>query len=813
MTLFKKKKKSITSLEAQAKIISRKKPDQLTAADRKIIATRISQIKRHNRDRKTVQNTIEYMEMFKDGICQISENQYSKTIQFFDADYQLADFDEQNFIFSKYCDILNSFDNTTKFQLTFENQCRSQKKILKSISIQKVKDSFDDIRQEYSDMLCDKLQSGVNGQSARKFLTFTITAESYQTAKRILTGIQNDIVKLFKEINVDAVPLNGSERLETMYYSLNPYRDQPFVFDWSMMKKAGMDTKDSISPPSLKFNKANFEIGGAYGCVSNMSILAGELPDSILRDFISLQHLFCINIHCEPMDHLTALKFIRQKLVAVESTKVDEQKKASAAGYDPDILPASLKMYITDLEKTLDDLNSKNERLFHISLVIRNYATTRKNLKLQLDMLKRICIKNNCMMSVCDFLQEDGLNTTLPLGVNKSQISREMHTSGIAIFMPFTTMELFQEHGCYYGLNSVSGNMIMADRTLLKNPNGIVFGVPGSGKTFSVKREIFDCFLKTSDDFMIVDPEGEYYTMVQKLNGQVVRISSTSRSYINPMDINFEGSMEENPVAVKSNFLISLCEIAVGDRYGLEGEEKSVIDKCVRSVYTRFLNNNPSYETMPTLSDLQEELKKHGDVARRVANSLDMYVTGTQNLFNHRTNIDLNNRIVCFDIKELSNQLKKIGMLIVQDMVWNRVSANRAEKRSTRYYIDEFHLLLREPQTANYSVEMWKRFRKWGGIPTGITQNVKDFLASPEIENIFDNSDFVYLLSQAAGDRDIIAQKLHISPEQTKYITNSGPGEGLIKYGKTILPFTDQFPADTEMYRLMTSKLSEQING
>ena len=341
----------------------------------------------------------------------------------------------------------------------------------------------------------------------------------------------------------------------------------------------------------------------------------------------------------------------------------------------------------------------------------------------------------------------------------------------------------------------------------------LVLGTPGSGKSFSVKREILDTFLKTTDDIIICDPEAEYYPLVQALDGQLIKISTSSQQHINPMDIVWDNEEDdENPIAVKSDFLISLMELIVGGKYGLTAEERSIVDQCVRNIYNHFLSHNPSKETMPILEDLLKELRENGgDIAKRVANSLEMYVTGSQNVFNHRTTVDLNNRIICFDIKQLGNQLRKVGMLIVQDQVWNRVSLNRGNK-STRYYIDEFHLLLKEEQTAKYSVEMWKRFRKWGGIPTGITQNIKDLLQSQEIENIFDNSDFIYMLNQAAGDRDILAEKLHISDQQLKYVTNAGRGQGLIFFGDTILPFVDRFPRDTKMYQLMTTDPADLAN-
>lgn len=810
---FRKKNTKRKNHKASASVILGKPATQITKEEKKILSARMAEIKAESKNRRSVQNTIPYHTMYRDGVCEVSENFYSMTVQFFDANYSIAEFEEQNNIFDKYCDVINLFDNTIHFQLTFENQNRSKKKLIQTIQIPEQNDDFNRIRTEYSEMLTDKLLKGSNGQSARKFLTFGIESTSYKSARAKLMSIKNDVIKGFKAFGVEARALDGTERLETLYYALNPYGDENFVFDWDSMLHAGMDAKDFICPKSFKFNKQNFEIGNAYGAVWHMNILAGELSDEVLRNFLEMQNLFCVNIHAEPLDQITALKFVKKKLTNVEQMKIDEQKKASQSGYDPDILPPQIKMYIDDIEKLLSDLNSKNERLFHISISIRSYAKNKKELRLQGEMLKRICQKNNCTIFPYDYRQEQTLVSTLPLCHNNIPVSREMHTSGIAVFVPFTTKELFQDgQATYYGVNTLSGNMIRANRSRLKNPNGLILGTPGSGKSFSVKREILDCFLTTTDDIIICDPEGEYFPLVQALHGQLIRIASNSEQHINPMDITIDDYLFSNPMEVianKSDFLISLCEIIVGGRYGLSSEERSVIDKCVQRIYKTFIESNPVLETMPLLSDLQHELEHEGEVALRVFNSLEMFVNGSQNLFNHRTNIDLSNRIICFDIKELSNQLKKVGMLIVQDTVWNRVSENRNLKKITRYYIDEFHLLLKEEQTAKYSAEIWKRFRKWGGVPTGITQNVKDLLSSQEVENIFDNSDFVYMLNQAAGDRDILAEKLHISKEQMKFVTNSGPGEGLIRYDKVLLPFTDHFPMNTEMYKLMTTKPTE----
>ena len=398
--------------------------------------------------------------------------------------------------------------------------------------------------------------------------------------------------------------------------------------------------------------------------------------------------------------------------------------------------------------------------------------------------------------------------SSLPLAQNLITIERQMTSSATGIMIPFTTQELFQngKEALYYGLNAISNNLIMVDRKLLKNPNGLILGTPGSGKSFSAKREITNAFLVTDDDIIICDPEAEYAPLVHRFNGQVIKISPTSTQYINPMDINANYSEEDNPIALKADFILSLCELIVGGKEGLQPVEKTVIDRCVHQIYQGYFND-PRPENMPLLEDLYDALLEQEEKeAHHVATALEIYVKGSLNLFNHRTNVDVSNRLVCYDIKELGKQLKKIGMLIVQDQVWGRVTANRDAGKTTRYYMDEFHLLLREEQTAAYSVEIWKRFRKWGGIPTGITQNVKDLLSSREVENIFENSDLLYMLNQASGDRAILAKQLNISPHQLSYVTQSGEGEGLLFYGNVILPFVDHFPTDLELYRIMTTK-------
>lgn len=552
-------------------------------------------------------------------------------------------------------------------------------------------------------------------------------------------------------------------------------------------------------------------MGPLHGAMSFLAITASDISDQLLKDFLEMESSQIISMHIQSVDQTEAIKQIKHTITELDRSKIEEQKKAVRSGYDMDILPSDLATYGKDAKALLKELQSQNERMFLITFLVLNTGKTEQELENNVFQASSIAQKHNCNLRRLDFLQEQGLMSSLPLAQNLIPIERALTTSSTAIFVPFTTQELFQngKEALYCGLNALSNNLIMVDRKYLKNPNGLILGTPGSGKSFSAKREMLNAFLVTNDDIIVCDPESEYTALVNKLDGQVVKISTSSTDYINPMDINANYSEEDDPTSLKAEFILSLCELVVGGKEGLLPVEKTVIDRCVHQIYQKYFEN-PVPENMPILEDLYNALlAQEESEARHVATALEIYVKGSLNLFNHRTNVDISNRIVCYDIKELGKQLKKIGMLIVQDQVWGRVTENRSEGKATRYYMDEFHLLLKEEQTAAYSVEIWKRFRKWGGIPTGITQNVKDLLASREVTNIFENSDYIFMLNQAAGDRQILAQQLNISPHQLSYVTHSGEGEGLLFYGNVVLPFVDHFPTDLELYKVLTTKLSE----
>ncbi|WP_243140765.1 VirB4-like conjugal transfer ATPase, CD1110 family [Dehalobacter restrictus] len=765
-----------------------------------------------NKKEKTAQDTIPFQKMYPDGICRVTDTLYTKTIRFQDINYQLAQNEDKTAIFESWCDFLNYFDSSIHFQLSFLNMTANANDYESSISINPQQDDFDSIRSEYTEMLHSQLSKGNNGLMKTKYLTFGIEADSVKIAKPRLERIENDLWNGFKRIGAAVDSLDGKERLRLCHNILRMDGNEPFHFDWKWLVPSGLSVKDFIAPSSFEFREGRiFKTGAKFGAVSFLQVLAPELNDRILADFLDMESNLLITMHIQSVDQTKAIKTIKRKITDLDKMKIEEQKKAVRSGYDMDIIPSDLATYGGEAKKLLADLQSRNERMFLMTFLILNTADTKQQLENIVFQASGIAQKHNCTLVRLDYQQEQGFMSSLPLGFNQTVIQRSLTTSSTAIFVPFTTQELFQSGGeaLYYGLNSLSNNLIMVDRKKLKNPNGLILGTPGSGKSFSAKREITNIFLITTDDIIICDPEAEYFPLVNRLNGQVVKISPTSTDFVNPMDINLNYSEDENPLSLKSDFILSLCELIVGGKEGLMPVEKSIIDRCVRLIYADYLSD-PMPEKMPILEDLYNALKEQDEKeAQHIRSALEIYVTGSLNVFNHRTNVDIANRLVCFDIKELGKQLKKLGMLVVQDQVWNRVTVNRAEKRSTRYYMDEFHLLLKEEQTAAYSVEIWKRFRKWGGIPTGITQNVKDLLSSREVENIFENSDFVYMLNQASGDRQILAKQLNISPHQLSYVTHSGEGEGLLFYGNVILPFADKFPKDTELYRIMTTKPTE----
>ena len=781
---------------------------KLSAAERREIR-KVIQAARGDGKPHSAQDTLPFLQMYPDGLCRLDATTWSRCIEFEDVNYQLAQPDDQTAIFEALCDMYNAHDSSIGMQLALVSRRMNREDFVKRIEIAAQNDQFDRIRALYTQMLRRQLERGNNGLVKTKLLVLTIEAGNIKTARARFSRIVLDALGHFKVMGALAKQLDGKEWLEILHGILHPDGER-FSFEWSWLAPSGLSVKDFIAPSSFRFGESRrFQMADKYCAASFLQITAPEMDDRMLTELLDTDSGLLVSLHIRSMDQAEAIKTVKRKITDLDSMKIDAQKKAVREGFDMDILPTDLATYAGEAKNILRDLQSRNERMFLMTFLVVNFADTKQKLDNDLLRAASVAQKYNCSLTRLDFQQEQGFVSALPLGVNQIKIQRGLTTSSVAVFVPFTTQEIFQgDEALYYGLNATSGNMILADRKKLKTPNGIILGTPGSGKSFSAKRSILNVFLVTKDDIIICDPEAEYFPLVDRLQGQVIKISPTSEQYVNPMDLNLNYSEDDNPLALKSDFILSFCELAAGGRNGLEPVEKTLIDRAVRTVYRPYLAD-PKPENVPILTDLYDEIKRQPEPeAQRVASALELYVHGSLNVFNHRTNVDINNRLVCFDIKELGKQLKNLGMLVIQDQVWNRVSQNRDAGKSTWYFVDEFHLLLRG-EVGAWSVEIWKRFRKWGGIPTGITQNIKDLLASPEIENIFENSDFVYLLNQASGDRKILCERLNISKQQAAHISNSGPGQGLIFFGNVILPFVDNFPKDNELYAIMTTRPGE----
>ncbi|MBU5448675.1 ATP-binding protein [Blautia sp. MSJ-36] len=669
-------------------------PSNLNAAEQKQIKAIVEKARRDRTVPHSAQDSIPFDRMFPDGICRVGDNYYTKTIQFQDINYQLAMQEDQTAIFEEWCSFLNFFDSSIRFELSFMNMSTDAADFEKMIRIPFRKDAFNHIRSEFSSMLKKQLAQGNNGLTKTKYLTFGIEADSMKLAKPRLQHVETDLLNNFRRLGVRAKTLNGKERLHLMHSMFHMGDEDKFHFDWKWLVGSVMSVKDFVAPTCFAFPKSRvFQMGSLYGSMSYLKITASDLSDQMLKDFLEMESSQVITMHIQSVDQNKAIKTIKHTITELDRSKIEEQKKAVRAGYDMDIIPSDLATYGKDAKALLKELQSQNERMFLLTFLVMNTGKTEAELETNVFQASSIAQKYNCNLRRLDYQQEQGLMSCLPLAMNQIEIQRGMTTSSTAIFVPFTTQELFQngKEAIYYGLNALSNNLIMVDRKKLKNPNGLILGTPGSGKSFSAKREITNAFLVSDDDIIVCDPEAEYTALVQKLQGQVVKISPSSSQFINPMDINANYSEEDNPIALKADFILSLCELVVGGKEGLQPVEKTVIDRCVHQIYQKYFED-PRSENMPILQDLYESLLAQEEKeARHVATALEIYVTGSLNLFNHRTNVDINNRFVCYDIKELGKQLKKIGMLVVQDQVWGRVTANRSAGKATRYYMDEFH--------------------------------------------------------------------------------------------------------------------------
>ena len=777
----------------------------------------------------TVHDTIGFRKMYRDGICLVGKGLYTAMAEFSDMNYALLDDGEQKEIQGLYSRFINYFDPGVNVQVFLFNRRTPEKVLAEGLRIPQKGDGLDPLRGEFSHILTDMCARGTNGVVKGRYIIYGTEAGDIGEARARLRSIGRDLIRNFRQLGTDARILDGNDRLRLLHEFFNQYGMEPFRPPFSRLAQACASAKDSAAPPGFDFRQpSRFKSGRMHGSAHILDITANELTDGLLRDIMDLDSNVTVSVHMQAMDAAKASKMLKGALSDIQKMKIEEQKKAVRSGFDMDILPVDIVLYEKDTRELLDDLSGSNQKILKASIIIACFGRTRAEMEELTQRVAGIVQKASCTLRCLQYRQEEGMNDAAPIGRNAAGEGRSLPTSVVSVLMPFSTQELFMGgEALYYGLNALSSNMVMADRKKLRTPNGVILGTPGSGKSFAAKREILGCFLVTGDEIVICDPEGEYAPLVGALGGQVVRLSAESGDFLNPMDIHISGNNDMDALKIKSDFIITLCDCIAGGGTGLANDEKGIIDSCIGGLYRKYYRTQLP-EDMPVLGDLYDALLSYepepGKVkaelamgarekAVRIANSLFLYVHGSQDYFNHRTNVDCDNRVVCFDIRELGRQLKELGMLIVQDAVWNRVSRNRGRGVATRYYCDEFHLLLRDGQTARYSVEIWKRFRKWGGIPTGLTQNVGDFLRSEEIEGILGNSDFVCLLNQNAKDQAVLAEKLGLSSKQLQAVTNAEPGSGLLLFDRAVVPFVDRYPQDTETYRIMNTRLETSGRG
>lgn len=785
---------------------------------------------------KTVQQSIPYVAVYEDsGIIEIAEGVFTKAYFLQDINYQIAKTQEQEEMFFRYGEFINSFDSSVRFQIVVLNKNMDQEEFEMKTLLKPRYDHFDDLREEYNEMLLDKIREGRNNMTKVKLLVVSVTEQDYEAALTRFAHLDADIATNIKKIGgSDATPLTTIERLESLYDIYNVGNEGLFgakmqkhnqeieYFSFEHMSRLGLTTKDCVAPPFLEFKRDYMMVGEKYARALYLKDLPTYLTDTILADLTNLNSNMLTSIQYTSVPADKALKIVRNQMININANMIERQKKASKAGYGIDLISPELQKAQEEANGLLQDLTSKNQKMFLINLVIVHFADDLETLNSDTETIQTVARRALCEIKPLLGQQENGLATALPLCHNKLAIERTLTTESVSVFMPFVSQELMQTNGMYYGLNSVSRNLLLFNRKKSKNMNGFILGTPGSGKSFSAKREFLNVLLNTDDDVIVIDPESEYGRMAELLKGDennpnsaVIRIAAGSDIHINPMDMDEDYADVDDPITLKSDFLISLCETAFSDRYGLTATQRSIIDRCCRAVYEPYMSSKAKtgkYDKslIPTLLDFQAKLEEQpGYEAEQLATSLEIYTKGSLNVFAYPTNVNTDARFIVYDIKDIGNNIKSLAMLVVLDSVWNRILENKKKGRNTWFYIDEIYLLFKTETSANFLRELWKRARKWGGVPTGITQNVSDLLENDTARTMISNCDFVQMLNQAPLDRNVLAELLNISATQLSYITNSQPGEGLIYTGSSIVPFIDNFPKNTKMYRAMTTKLEE----
>ncbi len=780
-----------------------------------------------------VQKTIPYEAVYEsNGIIEIAPGQFTKSYLMQDVNYQIAKQSEQDDMFLKYGEFLNSFEPSLRFQITTNQRNIDMARFELETMLPLKGDKLDYLREERNKILKDKIREGRNNMVKEKYLTVLCKADSLEAAQTLFARLDTEMTANIAKIgNAQLQPLSTSQRLEILHdiYNIGSeglfgnnveldaegkpvFCKEKFVFD--IMRRQGLTTKDMIAPSSFTFKSDYGMIGDKYFRALFIRQLPTYVNDTVLSELTKTDCNMLTSLIFQPIEGEQALKMAKYQIVNINANVVEKQKQASKAGYSTELISPDLKDAADEADSLLRDLTSKNQKLFYMTLVIVHFADDLKTLNTDTKTIQGIGRRLLCNVKKLSWQQENGLNTALPLCNNQLHVKRTLTTECAAVFMPFDTQELNEPTGMYYGINAVSHNLIRMDRRQKKNGNGFIFGTPGSGKSMSAKESMLTVLLTTDDVVLVLDPEGEYAEMAELLDGEVIRIAAGGDAHINPFDIEMDAGGEDDPITMKSDFIVSLCETVLGERYGLTPTQRTIIDRCVHNVYKPYLDSfhdgKFDESKLPTMREFWDQLRaQKGYDAATLAEGLELYVTGSLNIFAHRTNVQYSKRFVVFDIKDIGSTMKSMGMLVILDNIWNRIMQGRKERRYTWFFADEIYLLFKQNSSAEFLRNLWKRARKFYGIPTGITQNVSDLLESDIARTMISNCEFIQMLNQAPLDRAQLAELLNISDTQLSFITNASPGEGLIYDGTVIVPFINKVPQDTAEYEAMTTKPAE----
>ena len=760
---------------------------------------------------KFVQDIIPVKAIYEDGLFLVGKNKYSKSYKFLDINYAVASREDKEAMFLEYSELLNSLDTGSTAKITINNRRINKLDFEKTILLKDAGDNLDKFRKEYNAMLNSQSKTA-NEIVQEKILTISVYKKTKEEARSYFSRIGADLSNHFSALGSKCIELDAKERLRIAHDFYRTGEETAFTFDIHEHMKLGHDFRDMICPDSAKFKSDYFKIGNRYGKVLFLKSYASYIKDSMVTELTELNKNMMLSIDVIPIPMDEAVKEAENRRLGIETNITNWQRKQNANNNFSAIIPYDMEQQRNESKEFLDDLITRDQRMFLSVLTMVLTEDSLEKLKVLSDAIEQIAGKNMCQMGTLRYQQLDGLETVLPFGVRKINALRTLTTESLAVFIPFKVQEIRHENGVFYGQNTISKNMIMIDRKQLLNGNSFILGVSGSGKSFTAKQEITSIKLREPDaDIIIVDPEREYSPLVNALGGEVIKISATSDNHINAMDMNSEYGDGANPVILKSEFILSLCEQLIGSG-NLGPKQKSIIDRCTASVYRIFQQGN--YQGIPpTLQDFREELLKQEEPeAKEIALAIELFTNGSLNTFALNTNVDTSNKLICYDILDLGKQLLPIGMLVVLDSILNRITANRTKGKNTYIFIDEIYLLFQYEYSANFLFTLWKRVRKYGAYATGITQNVEDLLQSHTARTMLANSEFIIMLNQAYIDRLELGKLLNISDEQMSFITNVGAGEGLMRVGSANVPFVNRFPKNTELYRLMTTKPGESVN-